>query len=192
MASRKLSEMIQLNNDNNAFSNNFPDELLIAIFWEETLFQNIVQIRGAEGKKRLVFSQVQEDTVPLIKVRMSRSFPKNMITADDAMSVEVASYALETFRRGMQSGSPMSAYKVGYAGASGAQANQVLDGRTRGQIANAVWQASLDLANCGWDDQDVVRVALMRTRPASSNILDAVLDTSTDDDSDSDEDDDDQ
>ena len=192
MASRKLSEMIQLTHDNNAFSNNFPDELLIAIFWEETLFQNIVQIRGAEGKKGLGFGQVQEDTLPLIKVRMSRSFPKNMITADDAMSVEVASYALETFRRGMQSGSPMSAYKVGYAGASGAQANQVLDGRTRGQVANAVWQASLDLANCGWDDQDGVRAALMRARPASSNILDAVLDSSSGDDSDSDEDDDDQ
>ena len=189
MASRKLSEMIQLTKDNNAFSNNFPDALLIAIFWEETLFQNIVQIRGAEGKKGLGFGQVQEDTLPLIKVRMSRSFPKNMITADDAMSVEVASYALETFRRGIQSGSPVSAYKVGYAGASGAQANQVLDGRTRSQIANAVWQASLDLANCRWDDKDGVRAALMKARPVTSSVLDTVLETSSDD-SDSNSDDD--
>src|SRR5262245_26949824 len=142
MASKKLSEMINLTSANNPFSQSFPNELLIVIFWEETLFQNIEQIKGAEGKKGLGFGQVQEDSLPLIKVRMGKPFPKSMSTADDAMSVEVASYALETFRRGMKSGSPESAYKVGYAGADEAKKNQVLDGRTRGQIASSVWQAS--------------------------------------------------
>jgi len=176
MASRKISEMISLTYDNNPHYQYFPDELLIAIFWEETLFQNIVQFRGAEGKKGLGFGQVQEDTLPLIKVRMGKSFPPGMITSNDAMSVEVASYALETLRRGFQSGSAESAYKVGYAGATEDGKNQVLDGRTRGQIANAVWQAGLDLARCGWDDRDAVRAALMRARPANDSIFDDVLD----------------
>jgi hypothetical protein len=175
MASKILSEMISLTNENNSFNQYFPNELLIAIFWEETLFQNIEQIRGAKGKKGLGFGQVQEDSLPLIKVRMGKAFPKDMITGDDAMSVEVASYALETFRRGFKSGRPETAYKVGYAGATEEQKNQVLDGRTRGQIANAVWQASLDLVKCGWDNRDGVRAALMRARPASSSILDPIL-----------------
>jgi hypothetical protein len=177
MASKKLSEMISLTHDNNAFNQYFPDELLIAIFWEETLFQNIEQIRGAEGKKGLGFGQVQEDSLPLIRVRMGKAFPKSLITADDALSVQVASYALETFRRGLDSHSPESAYKVGYAGATKDQKNQVLDGRTRQQIANSVWQASLDMVSCGLDNKDGVRAALMRARPASSSILDAILDS---------------
>jgi hypothetical protein len=178
MASKKLSEMISLTHDNNAFNQYFPDELLIAIFWEETLFQNIEQIRGAEGKKGLGFGQVQEDTLPLIKVVTAKAFPKSLITADDAMSVQVASYALETFRRGLDSHSPESAYKVGYAGATKDQKNQVLDGRTRQQIANSVWQASLDMVSCGLNNRDGVRAALMRARPATSSILDAILDGS--------------
>ncbi len=176
MASRKISEMISLTWDNNPFFQYFPDELLIAIFWEETLFQNIEQIRGATGQKGLGFGQVQEDSLPLIRVRMGKAFAKGLIAVDDAMSVQVASYALETFRRGFQSGSPEIAYKVGYAGATADLKNQVLDGRTRGQIANAVWQASLDLVSCGWDDRNGVQNALNLARPASSAILDAVLD----------------
>lgn len=176
MASRKLSEMISLTWDNNPFYQYFPDELLIAIFWEETLFQNIEQVRGASGKKGLGFGQVQEDSLPLIRVRMGKMYSRSLITTNDAMSVEVASYALETFRRGFQSGSPEVAYKVGYAGATEELKNQVLDGRTRGQIATAVWQASLDLVNCGWDDRNGVRAALSLARPASSAIFDAILD----------------
>jgi hypothetical protein len=175
MASKKLSEMISLLKDNNPFSQSFPNELLIAIFWEETLFQNIEQVRGAEGKKGLGFGQVQEDTLPLIKVRMGRAFAKSLIAADDNMSVQVASYALETFRRGFKSGSPESAYKRGYAGATDEQKDQVLDGRTRGQIADSVWQAYRDLVNCGLDNRDGVRKALMRARPATSEVFDTVL-----------------
>ena len=168
--------MISLTWDNNPFYQYFPDELLIAIFWEETLFQNIEQVRGATGKKGLGFGQVQEDTLPLIKVRMGKAFPKSLITSNDAMSVQVASYALETFRRGFQSGSPEVAYKVGFASATKELKNQVLDGRTRGQIADAVWQASLDLQSYGWDDRNKVRAALMLARPASGSVFDAVLD----------------
>jgi hypothetical protein len=177
MASRKLSEMIKLTWEyNDEFYHSFPDELLIAIFWEETLFQNIEQIRGATGKKGLGFGQVQEDTLPLIKVRMGRSFPKSLIVADDRLSVQVTAFALETFRRGFSSSSPETAYKVGYASATAALKNQVLDGRTRGQIANDVWQASIDLLNCGWDDRDGVRRALNRARPATSSILNGIVD----------------
>jgi hypothetical protein len=175
MASKTLSEMISLTSANNAYSQSFPNELLIAIFWEETLFQNIEQVKGADGKKGLGFGQVQEDSLPLIKVVMGKAFPKSLITADDAMSVQVASFALETFRRGIKSGRPESAYKVGYAGADEAKKNQVLDGRTRGQIANSVWQASLDMQSCGLDNRDGVRAALMRARPATSTIMDAIL-----------------
>jgi hypothetical protein len=92
----------------------FPDELLIAIFWEETLFQNIVQFRGAEGKKGLRFGQVQEDTLPLIKVRTGKTFPPGMITSNDAMSVEVASTRSRRYAELFQSGSAESAYKVGW------------------------------------------------------------------------------
>ncbi len=176
MASRTLSEMVQLTYDyNDMFYQYFPDELLIAIFWEETLFQNIEQIQGATGKKGLGFGQVQEDTLPLIKVRMGRVFPKSLITSDDRTSVQVTAYALETFRRGFQSGSPETAYKVGFASATKELKNQVLDGRTRGQIANDVWQASLDLLNCSWDERDKVRKALNRARPASSAVMDSIL-----------------
>ncbi len=176
MPSRKISEMISLTYDNNPYYQYFPDELLVAIFWEEALFQNIVQLRGAEGQKGLGFGQVQEDTLPLIKARMGRDFPKDLITSDDKMSVLVASYALETWRRGFKSGSPEVAYKVGYAGATEEGKNQVLGDRTRGQIANAVWQAGLDLVSCGWDNRDGVSAALMRARPASSSVFDEILD----------------
>lgn len=176
MQSKKLSEMISLTRANNPFSQTFPNELLIAIFWEETLFRNIEQIKGENGKKGLGFGQVQEDSLPLIKVVLGKAYPKSMITTNDAMSVEVACYALETFRRGIKSGRPESAYKVGYAGADEAKKNQVLDGRTRGQIASSVWQASLDMVSCSLDNRDGVRAALMRARPATSAILDEILD----------------
>ena len=50
MASKTLTEMVQLTYENNDFKASFPDELLIAIFWEETLFQNIEQVKGANGQ----------------------------------------------------------------------------------------------------------------------------------------------
>src|SRR5262245_11519811 len=111
MGSLKLSKMIDLTYDNNdEFYRYFPDELLIAIFWEETTFRNIEQFKGKQGQVGLGFGQVQEDTLPLIKARMGRPFPKSLILADDRISVRVAAYALETFRRGLKSGSPENAY----------------------------------------------------------------------------------
>ncbi len=176
-SSKPLSEMIDLvyvNND--VFYEAFPDELLIAIFWEETLFKNVVQTKGKAGQSGLGFGQVQEDVLPLINARMSQSFQKGLILLNEATSVKVACYALETFRRGLQSHSPVSAYKIGYAGATEAGKNQVLDGRTRGAIANDVWQASLDLKQCGWGDRAGVRRALMRARQVNADLIDSVID----------------
>jgi hypothetical protein len=168
-----MIDLVYVNNDQ--FYQAFPDELLIAIFWEETLFKNVVQTKGKAGQSGLGFGQVQEDVLPLINSRMSQSFQKGLILVDEAASVKVACYALETFRRGFQSHSPMSAYKIGYAGATEAAKNQVLDGRTRGAIANDVWQASLDLKQCGWDDTAGVRKALLRARQVSGDFIDAVM-----------------
>jgi hypothetical protein len=176
MPRKTLKEMVELTTKNNQFSGIFHNELLIAIFWEETTFQNIEQIKGAGGKMGLGFGQVQEDSLPLIKVRLGKVFPRGMITQDENMSVEVACCCLETLRRGFQSGSPESAYKVGYAGAKPEARNQVLDGRTRGQIADAVWQASLDLIACNtWDDKAAVKTALRKARPATDDIFATVL-----------------
>jgi hypothetical protein len=176
MPRKTLKEMVDLTEKNNEYTQIFPDELLIAIFWEETTFQNIEQIKGAQGKVGLGFGQVQEDSLPLIKVRLGKVFPRGLITQDDNMSVEVACCCLEALRQGFKTGSPESAYKVGYAGATAELRNQVLDGRTRGQIANAVWQASLDLIACkSWDDKAAVKAALMKARPASDDIFATVL-----------------
>ena len=41
MASKTLREMLDLLAKNNQYSAIIPDQLMIAIFWEETLFQNI-------------------------------------------------------------------------------------------------------------------------------------------------------
>ncbi len=176
MASKTLGYMVDLIANNNPYWMTFPDELLVAIFWEETMFQNIEQIKGKNGQVGLGFGQVQEDSLPLIASRMGKSFARGLITHIDSMSVEVASYCLEALRRGFQTGSPESAYKVGYAGATPTGRNQILDGRTRGQIADAVWSAHLDLVACtSWDDRDTVQRALSKARPANSSIFDEIF-----------------
>ena len=65
MPRKTLQEMVNLTEQNNQYSQIIPDELMIAIFWEETTFQNIEQIRGAQGQVGLGFGQVQEDSLPL-------------------------------------------------------------------------------------------------------------------------------
>jgi hypothetical protein len=178
MQSKTLKEMLNLLAKNNQYSPIIPDQLMIAIFWEETLFRNIEQNRGRNGEVGLGFGQVQENSLPLIKVRLRKAFPRGLITQNDDMSVEVACCALETFRRGFQSGSVESAYKVGYASATPELRNQVLDpdtGRTRGQIVDAVWQASLDLKVCKWDEKPAVIAALRKARWASDAFFATVL-----------------
>ena len=179
MQSKTLKEMLNLLAKNNQYSPIIPDQLMIAIFWEETTFQNIEQIKGADGKVGLGFGQVQEDSLPLIKVRLGKVFPRGLITQNDNMSVEVACCYMETLRRGFQTGSVEAAYKVGYAGATKEGRNQVLDprtGRTRGQIADAVWQASLELIACkSWDDRAAVKAALRIARQADDDIFASVL-----------------
>jgi hypothetical protein len=179
MPRKTLQEMVNLTEQNNQYSQIIPDELMIAIFWEETTFQNIEQIKGADGKVGLGFGQVQEDSLPLIKVRLGKVFPRGLITQNDNMSVEVACCYMETLRRGFQTGSVEAAYKVGYAGATKEGRNQVLDprtGRTRGQIADAVWQASLELIACkSWDDRAAVKAALRIARQADDDIFASVL-----------------
>jgi hypothetical protein len=179
MASKSLKEMVNLLKQNNQYSPIIPDELMIAIFWEETLFQNIEQIQGKNGQVGLGFGQVQQDSLPLIRARLSKAFARGIIAVDENKSVEVACCYMETLRRGMQTGSVQSAYKAGYAKATPDLKNQVLDkntGRTRGQIADAVWQASRDLAaRTSWDDKAVIKAALMKARAASTADFDAVL-----------------
>jgi hypothetical protein len=178
MASKTLREMLDLLAKNNQYRPIIPDQLMIAIFWEETLFQNIEQNQGANGKVGLGFGQVQEDSLPLIKARLRKVFPRGLITQNDNMAVEVACSYMETLRQGMTTRSVEWAYKSGYAKATGELKNQVLNpktGRTRGQIADAVWQASLDLKACKWDDKPAVKAALMRCREASDDIFAVVL-----------------
>ena len=178
MASKTLREMLDLLAKNNQFSAIIPDQLMIAIFWEETLFQNIEQFQGANGKVGLGFGQVQQDSLPLIKVRLGKVFPRGLITQNDNMAVEVACCYMETLRQGMTTGSVEWAYKSGYAKATGELKNQVLDtrtGRTRGQIADAVWQTSLALKACKWDDKPAVKAALLRARGAGDDLFATVL-----------------
>jgi hypothetical protein len=176
MTRKTLREMVELTEKNNRYSHFFPTHLLIAIFWEETTFQNIEQFKGAKGKVGLGFGQVQEDSLPLIKVRLGKLFIRGLIAQNEDLSVEVACCHLETLRLGFKTGSPESAYKIGYAGATPEGRNDVLDGRTRGQIADAVWQASLDLVACkSWVDKTAVTAALRKARGASDDIFETVL-----------------
>ena len=179
MQSKTLKDMLSLLAQNNQYSPIIPDQLMIAIFWEETLFQNIEQFQGANGKVGLGFGQVQQDSLPLIKVRLGKAFPRGLITQNDDMSVEVACCCMETYRQGLKTGSVEAAYKVGYASATPELRNQVLNpstGRTRGQIADAVWHASLDLIACtSWDDKAAVKAALMQAREADADTFATVL-----------------
>jgi hypothetical protein len=179
MPGKTLQEMVDLLEQNNQFSQIIPDELMIAIFWEETMFQNIEQFQGLNGQVGLGFGQVQEDSLPLIKVRLHKVFTRGLITQNENIAVEVACCYMETLRRGFKSGSVESAYKSGYAKATPDLRNQVLDprtGRTRGQIADAVWQASLDLIACkSWDEKAAVKAALMKARAASDDDFKRVL-----------------
>jgi hypothetical protein len=100
----------------------FTPELLTAIFWEETNFQNIKQMGGGPA---VGFGQVERDTIKMVNKAFNMNFTPDGILGDDNLSVQIASYTLSLLLRGTRS--KMGALN-GYAGASANPANAAIPG----------------------------------------------------------------
>jgi hypothetical protein len=69
----------------------FTPELLTAIFWEETTFENIGQIGAGSA---VGFGQVERPSIKMVNDAFNTNFTPEKILADDNLSVQIASYAL--------------------------------------------------------------------------------------------------
>ncbi len=101
----------------------FTPELLTAIFWEETGFQNIAQFGGGPA---VGFGQVERPTIKAVNKAFSTKFTPEQILADDNASVQITSLTLSLFFKG--TGSKMGALN-GYAGSASNPANKPIPGR---------------------------------------------------------------
>jgi hypothetical protein len=74
----------------------FPPELLVGIFWEETLFQNIRQVGNKGPLPGFGFGQVQPDAIRLVNLKWSTTFNVNGsdILQNEEQSVQVAGLLL--------------------------------------------------------------------------------------------------
>jgi hypothetical protein len=95
----------------------FPPEVLLAIFWEETLFNNIRQPNGEPGRDGIGFGQVQEDTIKKVNSywvdkkadSAPMTFVPNEILRDDQQSVQISGLALAMiWERSLEAGNPLS------------------------------------------------------------------------------------
>lgn len=148
--------LTQSNHDPVAFS----CELLIGIFWEETMFTNRRQLYGpAVG-----FGQVEPATMKAVNDFYGMNFSETLILINDDASVQITSYVLSMFNeKGL---SPWAAVNA-YAGASVRAANKK-------KVQQ--WQAcERILLNGGTDDTDNVRRALMAAEPNHGGAVDSVL-----------------
>jgi len=101
----------------------FTPELLTAIFWEETGFQNIRQ-RG--GGPAVGFGQVERATIKAVNGFFKTSFTPEQILADNNASVQIASLTLSMLFKRI--GSKLGALK-GYAGVFSNPANAPIPAR---------------------------------------------------------------
>jgi hypothetical protein len=101
----------------------FTPELLTAIFWEESGFQNIPQIGGGPA---VGFGQVERPTIKMVNADFNTNFTPEKILADDGLSVQIASYTLSLLLKNTHN---KRAALDGYAGASANPRNAPIPGR---------------------------------------------------------------
>jgi hypothetical protein len=84
------------------YKTDFPPELMLAIFWEESRFNNVRQDQGLQGQVGIGFGQVQEDTIKSVNKywfdKKAAAAPMTFVPAeivqDDQQSVQIAGLAL--------------------------------------------------------------------------------------------------
>ena len=101
----------------------FTPELLTAIFWEETGFQNIAQFVGGPA---VGFGQVERATIKAVNQFFKTNFTPELILADNNASVRITSLTLAQLLVGI--GSKTGALR-GYAGVFSNPANAPIPGR---------------------------------------------------------------
>ena len=135
----------------------FPDELILAIFWEESTFTNGRQIGWKQGA--VGFGQVEPSTVTLANIWAKRDYPSDAnwtpadILTSDRKGVQITSRVLARYYEAL--GSVDSALNA-YAGSS----NLHIPPR---------WKKCRDalLAMSDYSDSDAVKAALKLAKPNS-------------------------
>src|SRR5438874_3312398 len=135
-------DLIQENHSPTVFS----CELLVGIFWEETMFTNRKQLQGpAVG-----FGQVEPDTTKAVNDYYGTNYSVSLILINDPTSVAITSDVLSMLNdKGLSPSAALNAY----AGASVRAANKK---KVQQWLA-----CERILKNGGTDDTDNVRAALM-------------------------------
>jgi hypothetical protein len=136
----------------------FPDELILAIFWEESTFTNARQIGWKQGA--VGFGQVEPSTVTLANLWARRDYPNDShwmpadILGSDRKAVQITSRVLSRYYEAL--GSVQSALNA-YAGSS----NLGIPPR---------WIRCRDalLAMSDYSDRDAVKAALKLAKPNSN------------------------
>jgi hypothetical protein len=149
-------DLIQANNPSAVFS----CELLVGIFWEETMFTNRRQLHGpAVG-----FGQVEPATMKAVNDYYGTNYSETLILIDDPTSVAITADVLSMFNdKGL---SPWGALNA-YAGVKARPANQK-------KVQQ--WLACEQILKTGGtDDSDNVRAALMAAEPNHGAAVDSVL-----------------
>lgn len=135
----------------------FPDELLLAIFWEESTFTNARQIGWKQGA--VGFGQVEPSTVTLANLWARRDYPDDSnwtpgeILSSERKAVQITSRVLARYYEAL--GSVQSALSA-YAGSS----NAGIPPR---------WIACRNklVAMSDYSDTDAVKAALKLAKPNS-------------------------
>ncbi len=138
----------------------FSWELLVGIFWEETMFTNRRQLHGpAVG-----FGQVEPATLRAVNDFYGTNYSETLILIDDPTSVAATSDVLSMFTdKGLSPAGALNAY----AGVKARPANKK-------KVQQ--WQAcERILKSGGTDDTDNVRAALMAAEPNHGGAVDSVL-----------------
>ena len=157
--SLSFSDMWDLTQENHNYAT-FSCELLIGIFWEETMFTNRRQLHGpAVG-----FGQVEPATIKAVNAYYGMNFSETLVLISDAASVQITSYVLRMLN---EKGLTPSAALNAYAGASVRAANKK-------KVIQ--WQACERILLSGdVDDINTVRRALIAAEPNHRAAVDSVL-----------------
>lgn len=85
----------------------FSCELLVGIFWEETMFTNRRQLHGpAVG-----FGQVEPDTIKAVNRHFKMGFSETLVLINDDAAVQITSYVLRMFtEKGLSPNAAINAY----------------------------------------------------------------------------------
>lgn len=94
------------------YSYEFTSELLIGIFWEETMFQNRRQMGGGPA---VGFGQVEKQIITAVNQHFGYAYSPEIILMSDGLSVEITIDVLTMLRQKMP-GNTRRAILDGYAG----------------------------------------------------------------------------